>query len=76
MGRWFLFKDYMIDSKISLAKQLIQEDPDIMVKDVAAKIGYEQMYFATVFNRYVSMSPTRYKQICKEKTHTKKQQRN
>lgn len=55
------YKDYVLDSKLKLARQLIISDPEILIKDVAAKIGYEQLYFTTIFTKYFGMSPTKFK---------------
>ena len=56
------FKEYILDEKISLAKQIMLADPAILVKDVAQRIGFEQMYFATVFSKYTGMTPSSFKQ--------------
>ena len=39
----------------------MQANPKLLVKDVAAQLGYEQLYFSTVFNKHVGMSPSEYK---------------
>ena len=60
------FKEYILDEKISLAKQIMLADPGMLVKDVAQRIGFEQLYFAKVFSKYTGMTPTQFKLTLEE----------
>lgn len=55
------YNEWVLETKISRAKALLQENSKLLVKDVAAQLGYEQLYFSTVFNKYVGMSPSEYR---------------
>ena len=65
------YKEYILNSKIDLAKKIIQANPNVLIKDVAASIGYEQLYFTTVFSKVVGLSPTAYKQQILDIDNTK-----
>ncbi len=48
--------------KMEKSMELLK-DPDIMVKEVANKLGYdEQSYFNRIFNKYFGSSPSEFKQ--------------
>ena len=55
------YKDYVTTLKIDTAKKLIAGDPQIMIKDVAERVGYEQLYFSTVFHRITGQYPRDYR---------------
>ena len=55
------YNEWVLNMKIQRAKELMKTNPKLLVKDVAEKIGYEPLYFSTVFNKYVGMSPSEYK---------------
>lgn len=55
------YNEWLLDTKIERAKDLLRANPKLRVKDVAAQLGYEQLYFSTVFNKHVGMSPSEYK---------------
>lgn len=55
------YNEWVLDTKIQRAKELMQANPKLLVKDIAAQLGYEQLYFSTVFNKHVGMSPSEYK---------------
>jgi YesN/AraC family two-component response regulator len=55
------YNEYVIRKKMEIAKELISLNPDILIKNVADAIGFEQMYFSTIFNKYVGVSPSQYK---------------
>jgi two-component system response regulator YesN len=43
------------------AKHLIQENPGILIKNVAALVGYEdQFYFSRLFHSCMGQSPSAY----------------
>jgi two-component system response regulator YesN len=64
-----LFKDqtgvspskYIVQKRIGKAKRMIEEYPDMMLKEIAQEVGYEDpLYFSRVFREVVSMSPKAY----------------
>lgn len=65
----FIFKEefglspskYMLKLRLTAAKNLMQHNPDILLKDVAEAVGYEdQLYFSRVFKNSTGMSPKAY----------------
>ena len=62
------YNEWVLDTKISRAKALLQENSKLLVKDVAMQLGYEQLYFSTVFNKYVGMSPSEYRYLVQEES--------
>lgn len=55
------YNEWLLDTKIERAKELLCANSKLRVKDVAAQLGYEQLYFSTVFNKHVGMSHSEYK---------------
>ena len=55
------YKEYQLEWKIGLARQLMDGYPSMLVREVAEKIGFEQLYFGTVFSKYTGMTPSQYK---------------
>lgn len=55
------YNEWVLDTKIQRAKELMQANPRLLVKDIAAQLGFEQLYFSTVFNKHVGMSPSEFK---------------
>ena len=55
------YNEWVLNEKIERAKDLLRTSPRLLVKDVAEMLGYEQLYFSTVFNKYTGMSPSAYK---------------
>ena len=55
------YKEYVLDANIERAKDLMRQNPQILVKDVAEQLGFEQMYFSTVFSKTVGMTPSQYR---------------
>jgi two-component system response regulator YesN len=55
------YNEWIQRVKIEHAKKLIQANPNLLIKDVAAKIGYEPLYFSTVFNKAIGISPSEYR---------------
>lgn len=52
------FSEYVVSVRMREAKRLIQEDPSIKMKDVAALVGYESVYaFSRAFKQYFHVSP-------------------
>ncbi len=55
------YNEYVLDRNIQRAKSLMEENPQILVKDVAEYLGFEQMYFSTVFRKKVGMTPSQFR---------------
>lgn len=52
---------YVTELRLTAAKNLMRQNPDILLKDIAAAIGYEdQLYFSRVFKNNEGMSPKAY----------------
>lgn len=52
------FSEYVVSVRMREAKRLIEEDPSIKMKDVAALVGYESVYaFSRAFKQYYHVSP-------------------
>lgn len=56
------YNDFVLEEKINYAVKLISSNPAIPVKDLAATLGYEQLYFSTVFKKKTGMTPSQYRQ--------------
>jgi len=55
------FNEYLTEIRIEKAKQLIMENPGILIKDVAALVGYsDQFYFSRVFRSITGVPPSEY----------------
>lgn len=55
------FNEYLTQIRIDKAKQLIKENPSILIKDVAALVGYsDQFYFSRVFRSITGVPPSEY----------------
>ena len=59
--------DFISDKKIQHAVRLMEENPQIPVKDLAAALGYEQLYFSTVFKKNLGVTPSQYRQSVSER---------
>lgn len=47
--------------RMEKAKKIMQNNPNIFVKDVAERVGYtDQFYFSRLFHSYEGQSPTDY----------------
>ena len=56
------FNEYVTGIRIGKAREIMDDSPEILVKDVASIVGYEdQHYFSKVFKLVVGQSPTEYK---------------
>ena len=57
--------EYLIDLRITRAKQLLERQADITVGDVAKSVGFDSgLYFSTCFKKKVGISPTEYRNRC------------
>ena len=59
------YNSYLTDLRVQIARKMLEENPKIYIKDVAAAVGYaDQFYFSRIFRSVTGMSPTEYtKQI-------------
>lgn len=58
---------YLTESRMEKAKELIQSDPELLIKDVAVRLGYrDQFYFSRVFRSYTGMCPTEFVESLRE----------
>lgn len=56
------YKEYVTDRKIATAISLMERDRNILIKDVAEQVGYDQLYFSTVFYRITGEYPKQYRE--------------
>lgn len=55
------FSNYLTMIRMERAKQLMDSNPDIYVKDVAESVGYsDQFYFSRIFHSVVGVCPSEY----------------
>ena len=55
------FNAYLTRCRMEAAKQLLREKPDLLLRDVAACVGYEDSsYFTKVFHQYTGLTPSQY----------------
>lgn len=55
------YNEYQLEWKVQLAQQLMDSNPTMLVREVAERIGFESLYFGTVFSKYTGMTPSQYK---------------
>lgn len=57
------FNTYLITQRMEAAKALLADKPDMLLRDVAACVGYEDSsYFAKVFYQYTGKKPSQFTQ--------------
>jgi two-component system, response regulator YesN len=55
------YNQYNTRIRIEKASELMMQNSDILVKDVAAMVGYEdQFYFSRIFRSYMDVTPTEF----------------
>ncbi len=55
------FNRYLTAARMEKAVKLMKETPDIFIKDVAARVGYnDQFYFSRIFRSYMGVCPSDY----------------
>ncbi|RCX18794.1 helix-turn-helix protein [Anaerobacterium chartisolvens] len=60
--------DYLFHLRIEKAKEVIEGQPDILTKDIAAITGFcDPFHFSKVFKRKTGMSPSEYKSLVGKK---------
>lgn len=60
------FKEYVLKKKISTASSLMEENPSAFIKDIAEQVGFDQLYFSTVFHRMKGEYPSQYRERLRE----------
>ncbi|MNC53328.1 HTH-type transcriptional regulator YesS [compost metagenome] len=48
------------------ARELLR-DTDLLINDVAERVGYQHSYFNRIFKKLEGMTPTRYRELSREK---------
>lgn len=52
---------YLTQMRVEKAMELIRGDPELLIKDVAERLGYrDQFYFSRVFRSYTGVCPTEF----------------
>ena len=64
------FSAYLTDVRISRAQKIIESNPNILISDVAEKIGFgnNPQYFSQLFRKNTGISPSAYAEQMKEKS--------
>lgn len=62
------YNDFILGEKINCAVRMLEENPRIPVKDLAAALGYEQLYFSKVFKKNLGITPSQYKESVSERS--------
>lgn len=53
--------EYLLQVRIKRAKELLEAMPDVMVKDIAAHVGFKDaLYFSKIFKRETGLWPSEY----------------
>lgn len=53
--------EYLMNYRIGQAKRMMDERPDLLLKQVASEVGYpDPLYFSRVFKKQTGQSPTEY----------------
>lgn len=55
------YNQYLTEIRMERAKQLMEENSELLVKDIAEMVGYrDQFYFSRIFRSYTGQSPADY----------------
>lgn len=55
------YNQYLTGIRMERAKQLMEEDSELFIKDIAEMVGYrDQFYFSRIFHSYTGQSPADY----------------
>lgn len=60
------FIDYLTEIRMEKARELLR-DTDLLINDVAERVGYQHSYFNRIFKKLEGMTPTRYRELSREK---------
>jgi two-component system response regulator YesN len=61
------FRAYLMRLRMEAAAQLLKEDSQKNVKEIAAACGYDYLYFVQVFKKYHGCTPTAFREASHEK---------
>lgn len=54
--------EYLTNYRVEMSKQLMLEQPDLLLKEIAERVGYnDQHYFSKIFKKETGMWPTEYR---------------
>lgn len=60
----FSFVEYLTDLRVKEAKRLMEEYPDMLFKEIAESVGYnDQHYFSRVFKTIAGVTPSEFKEL-------------
>jgi AraC-like DNA-binding protein len=59
------FIDYLTEVRLEKAKELLR-NTDWKLNDVAERVGYQHSYFSRIFKKHVGVTPSRYRENCKD----------
>lgn len=55
------FSEYLTKVRIETAKRIMNEEPQLFIKDISERVGYnDQFYFSRIFRTYIGVSPKEY----------------
>ena len=62
------FSAYLMERRMLLAMQLLREDQDALILDVARKTGFgdNSQYFSSAFKKYTGYTPSEYKKMIRQ----------
>ncbi len=65
------FSDYLTDLRINRAKELLNQDPDMNIKEISIEAGYSNPnYFSRIFKKWTGMTPTEMRDAIKDNAST------
>ena len=58
------YNQYLTGIRMERAKQLMEENSELFVKDIAEMVGYRDLkYFSKLFKKVTGVSPSDYKKL-------------
>lgn len=54
------FKKYLLSYRIDTAEAVMKASPSLLVKEIAASVGFGPLYFSTVFFRTIGQYPSQF----------------
>lgn len=55
------YKEYYTSLKVQMSVRLMEEYPEMLIKEIAERVGYEQLYFSAIFYRVMGEYPKQYR---------------
>lgn len=55
------YKEYCTNLKVQTSIRLMEENPHMLIKEIAERVGYDQLYFSSVFYRVMGEYPKQYR---------------